>query len=86
MRKAFGKISSAGKSPVFMDLVRKKHPSIGCIASFLLHFLGNKAMVLDLVQRPISLDKDDAEREAVNGRASSLQLQCPETRATSVLS
>lgn len=54
-----------------MDLVRKKHQSIGCIVSFLLQFWGIvKAMVLDLVHRPISLDTDDAEREAVNGSTS----------------
>lgn len=72
MRKAVGKISSAGKSHVFIDLVRKKHQSIGCIVSFLLQFWGIvKATVLDLVQRPITLDTDDAEREAENGSTSS---------------
>ena len=71
IRKAVGKISSAGKSHVFMDLVRKKHQSIGCIVSLLLQFWGIvKAMVLDLVQSPISLDTGDAEREAVNGSTS----------------
>lgn len=72
MRKAVGKIFSAGKRHVFMDLVRKKHQTIGCIVSFLLQFWGIvKAMVLDLVQHPVSLDAGDAEREAVNGSTSS---------------
>lgn len=55
-----------------MDLVRKRHQSIGWIVSFLLQFWGIvKTTVLDLVQRPISLETDDAEMGAVNGSTSS---------------
>jgi len=55
-----------------MHLVRKKHQSTGYNVSFLLQFCGIvKATVLDLVRHPISLDTDDAEREAVNGSTSS---------------
>lgn len=72
VRKTVGKISSAVKSHVFMDLVRKRHQSIGWIVSFLLQFWGIvKTTVLDLVQRPISLETDDAEMGAVNGSTSS---------------
>lgn len=71
MRKAIGIISSTVKSHVFMDLVRKKHQSIGQIVSFLLQFWGKvKAMVLDVLQRPIFLYTADTEREAVNGSIS----------------
>lgn len=72
MRKTVGIISSTVKSHVFMDLVRKKHQSIGQIVSFLLEFWGKvKTIVLDLLQRPISLDTSDAERGPVNGSTSS---------------
>lgn len=55
-----------------MDLVRKRHQSIGWIVSFLLQFWGIvKTIVLDLVQRPISLEMDDAGMGAVNGSTSS---------------
>lgn len=55
-----------------MDLVRKKHQSIGCIVPVLLQFwriVG--AILLDLVWHSVSLDADDVEKEAVNGSTTS---------------